>query len=571
MRDGVRLAIDFYLPTTPGPFPTVLRATPYWRTPRIPLPHLKDQPLDKHFLTSFLKAGYAVVMVDIRGTGASFGSWKGMWLDQEVQDLGEVIDWISQREWSNGKVGTIGISYEANLAWLAAATGRTALRAVVARFPDFDAYADIFFPGGIFNEKLIKAWADMTSVLNCAISQEELKAAGSPELAELVRGGPPPVDADSSKELLEKALEDHAIGVNIFDEESMRTHRDDPGGERNRVLEEVSPAGRKAEIEASHVPLLIFASWLDAATAAGALRSFVTLDNPHRVVIGPWGHGGLQGSNPLQRGMTLEPAFDRQFDEVVRFFDWHLKSDAEVEAERGIRYFTFGEERWHETTTWPPAGIESLTLFLGPFFSLLEDPPSDSDGQDEYEVDFDADAGETTRWHTQLTTAEVFYPDREKADDRLLTYTSAPLERDVVVTGFPEVTLYVRSTEADAAFYAYLERVDAEGRVIYLTDGQLRAIHRKKTPEGELNGFGPSHSFLRKDSEPLVPGTVSEIPLSLLPTSVLLLKGERIRVAIAGHDEGSFPRIPSSGFPTVTVERNSDFPSRIVLPVSYPR
>jgi putative CocE/NonD family hydrolase len=75
----------------------------------------------------------------------------------------------------------------------------------------------------------------------------------------------------------------------------------------------------------------------------------------------------------------------------------------------------------------------------------------------------------------------VFYGDRAEADRRLLTYTSAPLTDDVEITGHPVVTLYVASTATDGAFYVYLEDVDENGRVTYVTEGQLRALHRRLT------------------------------------------------------------------------------------------
>ena len=66
---------------------------------------------------------------------------------------------------------------------------------------------------------------------------------------------------------------------------------------------------------------------------------------------------------------------------------------------------------------------------------------------------------------------------------------------------------------------------------------------------------------------PLVPGENAELRFSLLPTSVLIRKNHRIRVAIAGHDRGSFERIPATGNPTITLERNAMHASGVELPV----
>jgi hypothetical protein len=66
---------------------------------------------------------------------------------------------------------------------------------------------------------------------------------------------------------------------------------------------------------------------------------------------------------------------------------------------------------------------------------------------------------------------------------------------------------------------------------------------------------------------PLVPGERAELIFGLLPTSVLVRKGHRLRVAIAGHDEGTFVRIPEQGTPNTIVSRNRLYPSYIDLPV----
>ena len=66
---------------------------------------------------------------------------------------------------------------------------------------------------------------------------------------------------------------------------------------------------------------------------------------------------------------------------------------------------------------------------------------------------------------------------------------------------------------------------------------------------------------------PLVPGQVAELKFGLQPISVLVKKGHRLRVAIAGHDKDTFIRVPAEGTPTVAVQRNSRGLSMIDLPV----
>jgi predicted acyl esterase len=104
--------------------------------------------------------------------------------------------------------------------------------------------------------------------------------------------------------------------------------------------------------------------------------------------------------------------------------------------------------------------------------------------------------------------------------------------------------------------------------VTYLTEGQLRAIHRRVSKEpNPMKLPVPYHTFLKKDAMPLVPGEIAELKFALQPISVLVKKGHRLRVAIAGHDEETFIRIPTEGTPTIAVQRNRRGLSSIELPI----
>lgn len=78
--------------------------------------------------------------------------------------------------------------------------------------------------------------------------------------------------------------------------------------------------------------------------------------------------------------------------------------------------------------------------------------------------------------------------------------------------------------------------------------------------------LGAPHSFLRKDAKPLMPGEPARIHVSLYPTSVLLHKGHRLRVALAGADASVFQRYPTEGTPTWTVYREAHRASFIEWP-----
>ena len=237
--------------------------------------------------------------------------------------------------------------------------------------------------------------------------------------------------------------------------------------------------------------------------------------------------------------------------------------------ESSIKYFTQGSGEWHETSVWPPEGFTDEAWYFGPGGTLLDGEPEAKKGSDKYTVNYEATTGTSNRWYTQLGGGDVVYPDRAEEDKKLLTYTSRPMTSDTEITGHPLVTLYVRSTALDGAFFVYLEDVDENGRVTYVTEGLLRAMCRKVSQEEPpFRIFGPYRTFKRADAAPLVPGETVELTFDLFATSVLIKKSHRIRVAIAGADKDSFDRYPRDGsIPTISVERNSRYPSRIVLPI----
>jgi putative CocE/NonD family hydrolase len=189
-------------------------------------------------------------------------------------------------------------------------------------------------------------------------------------------------------------------------------------------------------------------------------------------------------------------------------------------------------------------------------------------GADPYAVDFEATTGTTNRWGTQLSGSDVVYPDRAQADARLLTYTTGPLEMDYEVTGHPIVSLWLSSTHSDGALFVYLEDVDERGRVTYVTEGQLRLLHRAESKDPPPYAMlTPYLSFKGKDAAPMVPGRVERVHFSLIPTSTLFRRGHRIRIAIGGADKDTFVRLPATGTPTLTIERNATNASYVELPV----
>ncbi len=151
MRDGVRIAVTTTMPSSVHEgqrVPAVLRIARYWRRwdIRWPASVLARDPKDPAL--AFLNHGYVLVNVDVRGSGASFGSWPYAYSDTEVKDSAEVVDWIVKQPWSNGAVGTWGFSFESVSALLLLSNRRPAVKACFFDRGAFDIYEDFTHPGG---------------------------------------------------------------------------------------------------------------------------------------------------------------------------------------------------------------------------------------------------------------------------------------------------------------------------------------------------------------------------------------------------------------------------------------
>ena len=575
MSDGTKIAADVWLPADLKPgeeIPTILRAVRYWRGYQAgPIaPILRSLGLidmnTEH--TRWAAAGYAYVTVDVRGSGASFGQWYIPWSPEEIGDLGEVVDWIVAQSWSNGRVGTFGVSYDGNTAEMVAALNHPAVKAVVTQYSDFDVYAYLLRPGGVYNQWFLESWHEFTQQLDandvCALAE----AAGEPcSNIQQVIAGVRLVDDDPKGERLAAAIAGRAE-VNLSQIGQTLEYRDDEWGSTGKTLNDIAPFSAQTAIEASGVPMYVWVSYLDFALVDGALNRYLTFHNPQKLIIGPWNHGGGEHADPfLPHDTPTDPSPEEQFQMVVDFFDAYLKDDPAAEPTWEITYYTLGEGVWKTTPTWPPAGFSPRRWYFGSDGSLTTEAPAAESGADEYLVDWTATTGDFTRWHTGLFMADVIYPDRAEESHKLLTYTSPPLATDMEITGSPIVTLYVASTEEDGAFHVYLEDVAPNGRVTYLTEGVLRAIHRPSAGQPPYTVQGPYYSFERADASPLTPGQVTEISFSLYTTSVLIREGHRLRVSVAGHDASVFARHPAEGAPVLTMQRNNLYPSHIELPM----
>jgi uncharacterized protein len=560
MRDGVVLAVDLYLPENIKPgkkLPTILLQTRYWRNMHIRwyLRPFFNRPEE---LDRIVSNGYAIVRLDARGSGASLGSRSCPWSEDEIKDGAEVVDWIIEQPWSSGVVGSVGGSYEGTAAELLLTNQHPAVKAVAPMFSLYDVYSDIAFPGGIHLEWFTRVWQKGNHAMDVNRPSEVYW------WAPLATGGVMPVETDKDGSMLEAAIKDHQANYTVHDDAITLVHRDDvsPSG---FSPDSFSPHAYREKLEASGAAIYSYSGWFDGGYAHAAIKRHMTLKNPgNRLTLGPWDHGGDDRMRPFRK--PVKAKFDHA-GELLRFFDHHLKGlDTGIDNEPPVHYYTMVEGAWKAADSWPPKAVNK-SLYLSYGGELSEDIYAGETLTDAYRVDRSVGTGDRSRWNCLAKNVAVQYPDRIEQDGKSLVYTGRPLKRDIEVTGHPNLRLYLASDKQDAQIFVYLEDVDPEGRVNYVTEGMFRAMHRA-IYDGEAPYQTPTiyRSFTKKNALPLTPGNPENLVFDLLPVSYLFKKGHRVRVSIAGADADHFRILPGDA-PTFTVYRNRFHPSRIELPV----
>ncbi|MFC2165689.1 CocE/NonD family hydrolase, partial [Acidobacteriota bacterium] len=538
MRDGIKIAVNLYIPkelTPEAKLPTILHATRYWRAADLRLPSGEKMPNTRLRIRRFLANGYAFVSMDSRGTGASEGTWPCPWGPDEVKDYSEVADWIISQPWSNGRIGTAGISYDGTTAEMSGVNKHPAVKAIVPEFSLYDAYADIGLPGGIHMTEFTRKWSEGNDMLDQNTSRE-IKRDGK---VQAIMKGVMPVDEDTDSTHLQKIVAARLYNCNVYEAALHSQFIDDVWiCAPSITMFTYSPCGHQAAFRETGVPMYSYSGWFDGAYPHSAIKRHITIQNSgSKLVLGPWNHGGSFNASPAFQDKTR---FDH-VAELMRFFDHHLKDkDTGINDEPPIHYYTMGEEKWKSAESWPPKADDTI-YYLSSGHNLSAEVPLKEEAYDQYRADYSAATGLSARWDTLLGGTPVIYPNRAEEDKKLLTYTSAPLESEMEVTGHPIITLYIASTASDGQFFAYLEDVDENGKVTYVTEGELRALHRKISEDPQpYSNIVPYHSFKRKDGKPLIPGNVTKLVFDLLPTSYLFKKGHSIRIALASADKDHF-------------------------------
>lgn len=586
MRDGIKIAVDLYLPKDlqeGETIPAILMPTRYWRRWEF------QWPVSMLVNTSFHRAmfvdyGYAVVSIDARGTGASFGSQPFPWSPQEIEDYLEIVDWTIQQPWSNGRAGAWGISYGGACAEHMAAIGHPALKAAIAQYTLFDVFPDIAYPGGVFNSGFVGRWGAFNEALDNGTLPDFMPWA----FRTLLRG-PGPVDGSQGRQKLALAIKDHAENTDIYLAAASVAARDQTAVTVQGVavgMDDFSPhTAWKRAPRAPRPALYSWGGWFDGAYGLSLLRRYAEVGRvEHRAVLGPWNHAATHDVDPFSPpDKDVVPNERVQLLEQIRYFDYYLK-DIGHKPETGLLYSRLGETAFRHATQWPSSSPAIHTMQLHGNGTLTSDGARNATDEPMRRLlAGDAPTGLLNRWKTQLGRGDVVYPDMgqkaplQQDNTARLSWVSAPLDEGMVLEGLPQVqvvvsldssTAQLSPNATDMTLFAYLEAITpaqtAGSRSIHiLSEGMLRGIHRATSsgePASAQGGFwgnaassAPIHPLTDASIQPITPGAPTLMTLQLQPTAVQLEPGWQLRLTLTRCDAGQFTCLPYDSSPAFVV------------------
>jgi hypothetical protein len=534
MRDGVELAADVYLPLeAERPAPAIVTITPYDKASPL---------LITNEARFYQQHGYAFVAVDCRGRGKSEGEWRAFVHD--AADGHDVIEWVAAQPWCTGKVGTTGLSYMGWTQWAAASQCPPHLTCMVSTSAAGRWQREIPYTDGCF--QLYFGW--WVFMVRRRIT--EFYGLTTRDWDEILRTLP----LEAIGEIINPAgqtwrdLMDH----DTYDDFWKSLRVDDAYARIN-------------------VPCLHVTGWFDLEDLLGAFHHYEQMiaKSPARdqqyLIVGPWSHVNSRVPHHSYAGIFFGPEAALEMDEIhLRWFDYWLKGlDNSVTADPRVRLFEPGTNVWRAADRWPLASRQE-TLYLsfdGHDGRLVVRKPGEAEPARSYRYDPNDPA--PTQLDVRHYPIEDVPLDQTAVEARpdVITYTSAPLENELVISGWARLELFAASDCDDTEWHVKVTDVWPDGRSLKVCQGCLRASYRDSLEH-------PS---------PLVPGQITRFSVELWPVHYAFLPGHRVRVSITSSDFPWFARSLNRFGPlkdqaepriaTNTVYHGGAHASRLVLPV----
>lgn len=483
MDDGAVLLADRYAPHVAGMAlpPVVLVRGPYGRRGFFGLVYGR----------LLAERGFQVVMQSVRGTFGSGGTFRPF--DERADGLA-TLRWLREQPWCEGPIGMVGSSYMGLTQWAVASAAGDALGALA---PSITASQ---FHG--------QAYAGGSVALDTALSWTYIIAAQERRLAPLrmILG---------LRRRLPRALSELPLGeldaliageeVAFFQEWFEQTAPDDPYWASRDF---------SADIGVVTAPVQLVGGWHDIflpwmLTDYRALRE---AGRPTQLVIGPWAH-------------TSPGLLASSMRESLAWLRAHLLGDRRLLHDAPVRVWVGGEGRWRELDRWPPAGARTLTLHLQPGGGLAEHAPAAAAPPDRFRYD-PADPTPALGGPVLLDRAPVADNRPLEARPDVLTYTTEPLEDDVVAIGDVEAEIRFRSSLAHTDVFVRVCDVLPSGPSLNVCDALLR---------------------LTPDEPPVEADGSRVVRFPLWPTAHRFARGHRIRVQVSSGAHPRYARNPGTG------------------------
>jgi uncharacterized protein len=562
MSDGVKIRANVFLPSTKGPHPTILTATGYNKDAENPTgTECGGQQGIAGAEPSYAEKGYAVMVMDDRGTGASGGKWES-WDARTQQDYKEVLDWIQSQPWSDSSVATTGGSYmgitsfliaEADAARVAEGKPR-AVKAIWADIPMADAYRDVTFQGGSSNVSFIPLWLGLVGGLS-ALPPSSLAA--NPQ--------------EAATNYLEHLLDNvefggkHVVGAVLGEEPAY-------DGPFYRLR---SPAVRASQIQ---VPVVVQGGWWDLFQRGEPLLWESLVNSPDRVLfMSPHYH------------ITSGPAMEDPHMKEKWFAHWLLGARNGVQKTPHINLFAINGTQWEHFKRFPlpktkyqqlhlggePSGSGAISLHDG---SLTGAAPRAEGGDEAPLLPASSPCSrETAQWTAGAAAGTQCETNNATYEASSLTYTTAPLSGGLKFTGLITANLWAKLSTTDATLVAVLSDVEPSGASNQITAGFLMASQRAVDPA--LSTYGskglmirPWHPFTKAAQQAVTPGQPTEYKIEIYPTSAIVKAGDRLRLTIGTANTFSdAPNVPTLGQEaggTITVLHGPRYDSTVQLPIA---
>lgn len=518
VRDGTALRYSLTRPSASGRFPTALIYTTY--SPGSAT-GLMRQPL--------LDAGYAVLAVNVRGTGCSGGLWD-LWLP--TTDGYDAVEWAASQSWSTGDVGMFGYSSPGISQIVAASSRPPALRAIAPLDVTTDIYREFAYPGGILN--LAAAAWEGARLGTGASGMVDAIGEGGTECPSNVAARPVPNDGRVSLEGLQHPWLDDWW--------------------RDRT-----PAAMAHDID---VPVLTCQAWQDdsVGSRAGGVDGGSWLDELDPTETWAIYTNGYHGACAWSDDFT---------DLLISFFDRYVKGDDNgFEAQPRVQIWHESSD-WYETdpswvTTSPSLPVVDPVAFYFRDDGVLDRMPP---GQNEP----DASASYAPHIPASPMDAGDTYEDSHgwavpPIPGSYAAWTSAVLDEDLEVFGPGSVDIWLSSTAEDTDVQVTLTEIRPDGQEMYLQRSRLRASHRALDPIHSTE-LQPVQTHREADSQLLSPLEPTPMRIELLPLGHVFRAGSAIRISIEGLSllTGDYGFVSSSAPAVNTVHHGPAMPSRLVL------